>query len=99
MLCVFHLHGQTLPNLMLLLLPTDPSYLLGPGHQSHSLTVCANHSSSADLLQKVEQRARAMYESRAFLHWYWRHGCEEGDFQQSFEVLHSIIEDYHHLGD
>ncbi|KAJ6655117.1 hypothetical protein lerEdw1_006021 [Lerista edwardsae] len=77
----------------------DPSYLLGPGHPSHSLTVCANHSSSADLLQKVEQRARAMYESRAFLHWYWRHGCEEGDFQQAFEVLRSIIEDYHHLGD
>lgn len=49
-------------------------------------------------MQKVERRARAMYENKAFLHWYWRHGGQEGEFEQGFEVLRSIIEDYCHLG-
>ncbi|XP_061442609.1 uncharacterized protein LOC133365151 isoform X2 [Rhineura floridana] len=78
---------------------TDPTSLVVPGHHGHSLTVCANHSSSADLLQRVEQRARVMYKSNAFLHWYWRHGCNEGDFEQAFETLRSVLEDYSHLGD
>ncbi|XP_053265399.1 uncharacterized protein LOC128423868 isoform X4 [Podarcis raffonei] len=76
---------------------TDAASLMAPGR--HSLTVCANHSSSADLLQRVEQRARAMYESNAFLHWYWRHGCEEGDFEQAFETVRSVLGDYSHLGE
>ncbi|KAL8164653.1 UNVERIFIED_CONTAM: hypothetical protein K2H54_001076 [Gekko kuhli] len=78
---------------------TDPVSVVARGHDSHTLTVCANHSSSADLLWRVEQRARLMYESKAFLHWYLRHGCEEGDFEQGFETLRSIVEEYGHLGD
>nr|XP_028605924.1 tubulin delta chain-like [Podarcis muralis] len=76
---------------------TDAASLVAPSR--HSLTVCANHCSSADLLQRVEQRARAMYESNAFLHWYWRHGCEEGDFEQAFETVRSVLGDYSHLGE
>ncbi|XP_060104242.1 tubulin delta chain-like [Heteronotia binoei] len=78
---------------------TDPVSLGALGRNSHTLTVCANHSSSADRLQRVEQRAWQMYKSKAYLHWYWRHGCEEGDFEQGFETLRSIVEDYSHLGD
>ncbi|XP_054847670.1 tubulin delta chain-like [Eublepharis macularius] len=78
---------------------TDPVSLGAPGHNSHALTVCANHSSAADLLRRVEQRARLMYKSNAFLHWYWRHGCEEADFEQGFETLLSVAEDYSRLGD
>ncbi|XP_015277831.1 PREDICTED: tubulin delta chain-like [Gekko japonicus] len=78
---------------------TDPVSVVARGHDSHALTVCTNHSSSADLLRRVEQRARLMYESKAFLHWYLRHGCEEGDFEQGFETLRSVVEGYGHLGD
>nr|XP_056713336.1 uncharacterized protein LOC130484385 [Euleptes europaea] len=78
---------------------TDPVSLLPLGHNSHALTICANHSCSADLLRRVEQQARLMYESKAFLHWYWRHGCEEGDFEQGFETLLSAVESYGRLGD
>uniref|UniRef100_A0ABM5GMJ5 Tubulin delta chain n=1 Tax=Pogona vitticeps TaxID=103695 RepID=A0ABM5GMJ5_9SAUR len=78
---------------------TDAASLANPGGPSHTLTVCANHSSSVDFLQRVEQRAQAMYQSNAFLHWYWRHGCEEGDFEQAFETLRSVVEDYGRHGD
>ncbi|XP_062978635.1 tubulin delta chain-like [Elgaria multicarinata webbii] len=78
---------------------TDAASLATPGLHDHTLTVCANHSSSADFLQRVEQRARAMYKSNAFLHWYWRHGCEEGDFGHAFEALRSVVEVYSRLGD
>ncbi|XP_077160559.1 uncharacterized protein LOC143820973 isoform X2 [Paroedura picta] len=77
---------------------TDPASLTALGHDSHALTVCANHSGSADLLRRVEQRARLMYKSNAFLHWFWRHGCEAGDFEQAFETLRSVTEDYSRLG-
>lgn len=86
-------------SLILFLPPADPVGLAALGCNSHALTVCANHSSSADLLRRVEQRSQEMYKNNAFLHWYWRHGCEEGDFEQSFETLRSIMEDYSHLGD
>ncbi|XP_053117091.1 tubulin beta-1 chain-like isoform X4 [Hemicordylus capensis] len=78
---------------------TDSASPVTPSCHSHSLTVCANHSSAADLLQRVAQQTRTMYASRAFLHWYWRHGCEDGDFEQGLETLCSVVEDYHHLGD
>ncbi|XP_062813857.1 uncharacterized protein LOC100553684 isoform X3 [Anolis carolinensis] len=80
---------------------TDPSSgLVAPvGRHHHTLTVCANHSSAADFIQRVAHGAHAMYESRAFLHWYRRHGCEDGHFGEAFETLRSVVEDYHHLGD
>ncbi|XP_073185786.1 tubulin beta-4B chain-like [Lepidochelys kempii] len=73
--------------------------IVEPGCQSHSLTVCANHSSSAELLQQVVARAEAMYKTNACLHWYWRYGCEEEDFQQAFETLCSVADDYSRLGE
>ncbi|XP_075444210.1 tubulin delta chain-like isoform X2 [Ascaphus truei] len=78
---------------------TDSQNILDPSFHSHSLTVCANHSSAADLLRTVTQRARAMYESRAYLHWYQRYGCEDEDFQMAFDTLSSVVEDYSTLGE
>ncbi|XP_042332126.1 tubulin beta-1 chain-like isoform X2 [Sceloporus undulatus] len=79
---------------------TDPlSSFAPPDHHSHTLTVCANHSSSADFLQRVEQRAKAMYKKGAFLHWYQRHGCEGEEFGEAFETVGSVVEEYSHLGD
>ncbi|XP_039383709.1 tubulin delta chain-like [Mauremys reevesii] len=78
---------------------TDSLNIVQPGCHSHSLTVCANHSSSAELLQQVVARAEAMYKTNAYLHWYWRYGCEEEAFQQAFETLCSVADDYSRLGE
>ncbi|KAH1178010.1 hypothetical protein KIL84_011712 [Mauremys mutica] len=79
--------------------PPDSLNIVQPRCHSHSLTVCANHSSSAELLQQVVARAEAMYKTNAYLHWYWRYGCEEEDFQQAFETLCSVADDYSRLGE
>ncbi|XP_068091318.1 tubulin delta chain-like isoform X1 [Hyperolius riggenbachi] len=77
---------------------TDPQNILDPSNHSHSLTVCANHSSAADLITSVLGRARTMYDARAYLHWYRRYGCEDGDFHEAFNTLDSVVEEYTNLG-
>uniref|UniRef100_H3AP68 Tubulin delta chain n=1 Tax=Latimeria chalumnae TaxID=7897 RepID=H3AP68_LATCH len=67
--------------------------------KSQSLTLCANHSSVMDYLNRVLERARAMYEAHAYLHWYWKYHCEEEDFRQAFETLGTVLEDYSSAGD
>ncbi|XP_053873633.1 tubulin delta chain-like [Malaclemys terrapin pileata] len=79
--------------------PTDSLNIVEPGCHSHSPTICANHGSSAELLQQVVARAEAMYETNAYLHWYWQYGYEEADFQQAFETLCSVADDYSRLGE
>ncbi|XP_063306923.1 tubulin delta chain-like [Pelobates fuscus] len=76
----------------------DTENILDPSCHSHSLTVCANHSSAADLISRVRQRAQAMYSARAYLHWYRRYGCEDEDFESAFCTLDGVVEEYRHLG-
>nr|XP_005990788.1 PREDICTED: tubulin delta chain-like [Latimeria chalumnae] len=78
---------------------TDPYNIVDPGSHSQSLTLCANHSSVMDYLNRVLERARAMYEAHAYLHWYWKYHCEEEDFRQAFETLGTVLEDYSSAGD
>ncbi|OCT75369.1 hypothetical protein XELAEV_18030548mg [Xenopus laevis] len=78
---------------------TGSQNILDPSQQSHSLTVCANHSSAADLMRRVIHRAQAMYEAQAYLHWYQQYGCEKEDFQEAFHTLQSVAEDYSKLGE
>ncbi|KAM9307768.1 tubulin delta chain-like [Gastrophryne carolinensis] len=76
---------------------TDPQNILDPACHAHSLTVCANHSSAADLLGGVLSKARAMYESGAYLHWYRRYGCEDQDFRDAFSFVGGAAEEYDSL--
>ncbi|KAG8443465.1 hypothetical protein GDO86_012024 [Hymenochirus boettgeri] len=77
---------------------TGSQKIFDSSQHSHSLTVCSNHSSTADLIKKVINRAQAMYDARAYLHWYKRYGCAEEDFQAAFQTLHSVVEEYSLLG-
>lgn len=77
---------------------TDPQNILDPSCRSHSLTVCANHSSAADLVSGIVGKARTMYDSGAYLHWYRRYGCEDGDFQVAFDTLDCVVDEYNSLG-
>ncbi|XP_034776655.2 uncharacterized protein LOC117394755 isoform X3 [Acipenser ruthenus] len=73
---------------------TDPQDVVSPSPSSRSLTVCSNHSSVTDLLQRVGERAHDMFQARAYLHWYHRYGCEDQDFLQAFDTLRTVTEEY-----
>lgn len=61
---------------------------------SASLTVAANSSSVVTYLENVLERSKVMYDAGAYLHWYWRYGAEKENFEESFETLQSVVEDY-----
>ncbi|XP_015212699.2 uncharacterized protein [Lepisosteus oculatus] len=73
---------------------TDPRDEPSPSLSSRSLTVCSNHSSVEDLLQRVGQRAQDMLRARAYLHWYQRYGCEPHDFLQALDTLSAVTQEY-----
>ncbi|XP_072269532.1 uncharacterized protein [Pyxicephalus adspersus] len=77
---------------------TDPQNILDPSSNSHSLTVCANHSSAGDLVSGIVGKSHTMYNAGGYLHWYRRYGCEDEDFQAAFNTLDSVVEEYNSLG-
>ncbi|EFJ50878.1 Eta tubulin [Volvox carteri f. nagariensis] len=46
-----------------------------PGATSPSLTILSNRSNVIGLLECTVQRALALCDAKAYLHWYARHGC------------------------
>lgn len=61
---------------------------------SASLTVAANSSSIVEYLDNVLERSKVMFDAGAYLHWYWRHGAERETFEDAFETLRTVTEDY-----
>ncbi|XP_045178492.2 tubulin delta chain-like [Mercenaria mercenaria] len=61
---------------------------------SASLTVAGNSSSITEYLENVLERSKVMYDAGAYLHWYWRHGAEKETFEDAFETLETVVEDY-----
>lgn len=39
-----------------------------------------------------------MFETRAYVHWYTRYGCEESDFTDAFYKLSSVVRSYADAG-
>ena len=35
-----------------------------------------------------------MYRERAYLHWFERYGCEQGTFEEAFETVEGVVENY-----
>ncbi|CAK8671999.1 unnamed protein product [Clavelina lepadiformis] len=62
--------------------------------RSKSLTVCANVTASADYCQRVLEKSKLMFDNKAYLHWYNRHGTEENDFIAAFTTIETIIKEY-----
>ena len=47
------------------------------GRDSASMTACTNYSSVRDHVQTVLHGATQKYHVGAYLHWYWKHGCDK----------------------
>ncbi|GAB1605562.1 hypothetical protein Ahia01_000838300, partial [Argonauta hians] len=65
-----------------------------PADKVPSVTLASNTAHVTDFLQKTLNKAKAMYDNGAYLHWYWRHGASQNDFQNAFESVRGIIENY-----
>jgi tubulin delta len=63
--------------------------------KGRSLTVACNRSNVAVYLDSLSRKARRMYDSQAYLHWYRKYGAEAELFEESFETVQTIIDDYH----
>jgi hypothetical protein len=62
-----------------------------------SLTVVSNSNVMAKYLSRVLEVAKGKFLSKAYLHWYFRYGCEENDFEQAFNCLGNIVNNYEHF--
>eukprot|EP01017_Pseudomicrothorax_dubius_P007380 TRINITY_DN12294_c0_g1_i3.p1 TRINITY_DN12294_c0_g1~~TRINITY_DN12294_c0_g1_i3.p1 ORF type:complete len:463 (-),score=72.63 TRINITY_DN12294_c0_g1_i3:94-1482(-) len=68
-----------------------------PGLDSKSISVISNRVFIADVLQETQSVARTKYKVKAYLHWYYKHGVTPDDFDDAFEVVDTIIDNYHTL--
>ncbi|ESO88026.1 hypothetical protein LOTGIDRAFT_126843 [Lottia gigantea] len=61
---------------------------------SSSITIAANYSNINQYLTQLINKAKLMFDNKAYLHWYWRYGATQEMFTESFETVEQIIEDY-----
>ena len=59
-----------------------------------SLTLCSNRNSIIEPLEHIIDQARAKYDAKAYLHWYHRYGLEDSLFEQSFETMETVVQNY-----
>lgn len=66
-------------------------------HHSKLASILANSSVVLDYVETVQERASVMFKERAYLHWYERYGCGQEDFEQAFECVQGIVDNYKEL--
>jgi hypothetical protein len=59
-----------------------------------SLTLACNRTSIISPLEQILHNASLKYEAKAYLHWYHKYGVENALFEQSFENIQTIIDNY-----
>ena len=64
------------------------------GKQPRSLTIAANVTHMASVLQRPLARAQQMFDVGAYTHWYRRHGCEDSDIEAAIEAVRCIADAY-----
>lgn len=58
------------------------------------VSVLANSAVVGGYLQCMKERAQLMLHEKAYLHWYERYGCEQTMFEEAFETVEKIVENY-----
>ncbi|KAL5008452.1 hypothetical protein ScPMuIL_014033 [Solemya velum] len=59
-----------------------------------TVTIAANRTSVLDFLDVVYTKSKTMFNAGAYLHWYERYGVSRDEFNESFEEMKSIAENY-----
>eukprot|EP00050_Salpingoeca_kvevrii_P002542 m.196757 g.196757 ORF g.196757 m.196757 type:complete len:424 (+) comp10633_c0_seq11:1168-2439(+) len=64
------------------------------GRQTQRVGVVANRTSIVSPFAQVAQRATAMVEAGAYLHWYERYGTSRDDIRAATETVWTVVESY-----
>lgn len=59
-----------------------------------SMLVLANRTSFGDILKEINTIAYSKFKAKAYLHWYYKYGLVEEDFENCFNVIDNVIESY-----
>ena len=61
---------------------------------SKSMVLLANRTGIADHLRDLNKIAYSKFKAKAYLHWYYKNGLEEFDFEEAFGIIENIVENY-----
>nr|XP_006815929.1 PREDICTED: tubulin delta chain-like [Saccoglossus kowalevskii] len=59
-----------------------------------SMTIAANRSNIIEYTEHILERSKEMFDAKAYLHWYWKYGCEQQDFLDAFDTLETVVSNY-----
>jgi hypothetical protein len=65
--------------------------------RSNSLTIATNRNKCVDYLREVEEKSLEKYKAKAYLHWYHKFNINNDHFENSFENIRNIIENYNYM--
>ncbi|VDI28274.1 Hypothetical predicted protein [Mytilus galloprovincialis] len=66
---------------------------IGP-KDTASITVASNSESIVEYLETVYERSRVKFAAKAYLHWYNKYGVTNEEFEEAFDVVEDIIQNY-----
>lgn len=64
---------------------------------SKSIATLVNRAYNSTRVSALLDRGRLMYDNNAFTHWYQRYGIDDNEFNQAFDTVQTIIDNYKQL--
>lgn len=61
------------------------------------VSVLANCSVMAEYLESVHEKAKVMFDEKAYVHWYQKYNCDEYIFHEAFDTIQTVIGNYKSL--
>lgn len=59
-----------------------------------SMLTLANRTKFGEILKEINNIAYSKYKAKAYLHWYYKYGLNENDFENCFNVIDGIVDSY-----
>ena len=74
---MYMINLQSLVQVIFFWLVSGKNFTTVEKNVSAGLTVASNYSNIIEFASNVWTQAQEKYRTKAFLHWYWKYGCEE----------------------
>ncbi len=75
--------------------PVDFWFSKEPHFQDRkNVSILTNSSAVCDYIKDIHRKAKAMFEEKAYVHWYHKYCCNETMFCEAFEGVQTIVDNY-----
>jgi len=64
------------------------------GSKEPTICLALNRTALPGYLERVAEKGQVMFDVGAYKHWYYKHGCEEKDFEEAFATIDHVIAAY-----